>query len=208
MSTVDWGTSPAFCVLSADFWLENTDVISRSALGGGMQTSGVPGAHWKAALVFPKSKAADRHELIGYLRKLNGREHRIALWDLRKFSAAGVQGEPMGTINTVGITVSANAAQFATAVTLAGCGNAKTLLAGDMLSINGQLIEVCETSTASVGGVMSVLVPQRMRLAAAAGTAVTLIKPTAKFVLAGDVHSMRDHAMYDQFAIDLEEVFA
>lgn len=207
MSEYAWGTSEAFRVSSCDMWLENTDVVVRGAFGGGQQTSGVPGAHWMAALTFPIDRSDRRMELLGFLRKLNGKQHRIALWDLRKFSAAGVQGSPAGTINPTGVTVNATAAQFATTLQLAGCGNVKTLQPGDMFAVNGQLVENCELVTSDAGGVMTVLVPQMLRSQATAGTSVTLVKPTALFVLAAPFHGPRSHAMHESFAIDLEEVF-
>lgn len=207
MSTYAWGTGRPFDCSNADYWLSGTDITTRSVLGGGQQTSGVPGAHWLASLTFAPDQSANRHTLIGFLRKLNGKEHRIALWDVRKFSAAGVQGSPAGTINTSGVTVSVAAAQFASTVTLAGCGAGATLLAGDMLGIGGQLIENPETATANGSGVMTVQVPQRLRQAAAAAAAVTLIKPTALFVLSEPFRAPRSRAWYEEFAIELEEVF-
>ena len=207
MSVKTWGTGRAFDVAELDMWLENTDVTVRSLLGGGQQTSGVPGAHWQAAMSFPQDSSSNRLELLAFFRSLNGKEHRIALWDLRKFSAAGVQGSPAGTINTTGVTVNTTAAQFASSVQLAGCGNTKTLSFGDMFSINGQLIECCELATSDAGGLMTVSVPQRLRATATAGAAVTLVKPTALFVLSAPFHGPRSSAFYEPFAIDLEEVF-
>lgn len=202
-----WGTTRAFGVQEFDLWLEDTDVTVRSVLNGGQQTSGVPGAHWRAALSFPSDKSETRLELLAFFRSLNGKEHRIALSDLRKFSAAGVQGSPVGTINTTGVTVSTTALQFATSVTLAGCGIAKTLSFGDMFSINGQLVEACELTTSGAGGLMTVNIPQRLRATATAGAVVTLVKPTALFVLSAPFHGPRSNAFYEPFAVDLEEVF-
>jgi len=208
MTTYAYGTGRAFDVVSADFWLENTDVTVRSAQGGGQQTSGVPGAHWMGTLNYGEDYSVNRLELLGFYRKLNGKQHRIALWDLRKFSAAGVEGSPAGSINTTGVTVNATAAQFATSLELAGCGNATTLMPGDMWSVNGQLVENAELATASAGGIMTVAVPHMLRAAASAGAAVTLIKPTALFVLSGAFHGPRSRAMYEPFSVDIEEVFA
>lgn len=208
MTTYAWPARAGFFPQSLDMWMLDNDIITRSVLGGGQQTGGVPGGHWRAAFMFSKDNSDRRQDLLGFLRGLNGKEHRVALYDMRKFSAAGVQGSPGGTINTSGVTLNATAGQWATSVQLAGCGNATTLKPGDMLSINGQLIENPELATASAGGLMTVRVPHRLRRTAVAATPVTLVKPTALFVLAEPFHGPRIKPWYEDFAVEFEEVFA
>ena len=208
MSVYAWPGTPAFSPSQADLWLENTDIVERSVLGGGQQTTGQPGAHWKMALSFAPAAPTPRLELLGFLRMLNGKEHRVTLWDLRKYGIGNNRGWPSGTINPTGVTVSAAVPQFGITALLTGCGAGKTLLPGDMFGINGQLIENCQLATADTGGAMTVLIPQRLRAAAAAGAPVTLIQPTAKFVLSSVFHGPRVPAMYDAFMVEFEEVFA
>lgn len=207
MSEYAWpGTAP-FLTKQTDMWLENTDVVERSVFGGGQQTSGQPGAHWQMSLLFPKDHSAARLQLAGFLRKLNGKEHRALLWDFRKFGLGG-HGYPAGTINTTGVQVKTSKAQFGITLDLKNCGADATLLPGDMWSVNGQLVENCELATADGAGDMTVLVPHRLRATALANAAITLIRPTAKFVLSGNFHLPRDSAMYDEMAVDFEEVFS
>ncbi len=208
MTTYAWPTTRAFMPLQADLWLLNTDVVERSVLGGGQQTSGQPGAHWQMALSFPEDRSDRRQELLGFLRKLNGKEHRVSLWDMRKFGLADAAGYPAGTIATTGVQVKTTVAQFGIALVLKGCGASATLLPGDMFAVNGQLIENCELATADGLGDMTVLVPSRLRAQAAANAAVTLIRPTALFVLADSFHAPRTKAMYESFTVEFEEVFA
>jgi hypothetical protein len=208
MTTYAWPTTYAFLPSQADMWLENTDMVERSVLGGGQQTTGQPGAHWRVALSFPEERSDRRQELLGFLRKLNGKEHRVSLWDLRKFGVADAQGLPAGTINTTGVAIKTTVAQFGISVVFKGCGNTKTLLPGDMFAINGQLIENCELATSDAGGDMTVLIPSRLRAQAAADAAVTLIKPTALFVVADVFHGPRTKAMYEPMVVEFEEVFA
>jgi hypothetical protein len=177
-------------------------------LGAGQQTTAVPGAWWNAALTFSPDTDANRHALLGFLRKLNGKEHRVALWDMRKFGAAGAHGYPAGTIATSGLTLSASAAQFAASISIAGCGAGATLAPGDMIGVGGQLIENPATATANGSGVMTVLVPQRLRAAASSGAAVTVAQPTALFVLKDPFHALRDATRYASFSVEFEEVFA
>lgn len=208
MSTYAWPTARAFCPQQFDLWLPNTDIVERSVLGGGQQTTGQPGAHWQAAMSFPADKSDTRLQLLGFLRKLNGKEHRISLWDLRKFSAASVQGSPAGTINTTGVTVKTAKAQFGITLDIKGCGAGATLQPGDMFNVNGQLIENCELATANGAGEMTVLVPSRLRAAAAVDAPVTLVRPTALFVMSDVFHGPRSSAMYESFVVEFEEVFA
>lgn len=208
MTTYAWPETQAFCPQHADLWLPNTDATERSVLGGGQQTSGQPGAHWQMALSFPEELPVIRRDLLGFLRKLNGKEHRVSLWDLRKFSAGNVHGLPAGTINTTGVQVKTTVAQFGISVVLKGCGAGATLLPQDMFSINGQLIENCELATADGAGDMTVLVPSRLRAQALADAPVTLIKPTALFVLSDVFHGPRGGTLYEPFTVEFEEVFA
>ncbi|EJL77361.1 hypothetical protein PMI15_04683 [Polaromonas sp. CF318] len=208
MTTYAWPSTRAFVPQQADLWLQNTDIVERSVLGGGQQTSGQPGAHWQMAMMFPEDKSVNRQLLLGFLRKLNGKEHRVSLWDMRKFGVADAQGVPAGTITTTGVAVKTTVAQFGISVVFKGCGAGATLLAGDMFSINGQLIENCELATANGSGEMTVLIPSRLRAQALADAPVTLIKPTALFVLSDVFHAPRSSAMYEPFTIEFEEVFA
>lgn len=208
MTTYAWPTTRPFQPDMADMWLENVDVTERSVMGGGQQTSGRPGAHWRMAMTFPVDQPDRRQELLGFLRKLNGKEHRTSIWDLRKYGVASNPGYPAGTINTTGVAVKTTVAQFGIALVLKGCGAGGTLLPGDMWSVNGQLVENCELATADGAGDMTVLVPQRLRAQAAADAAVTLIRPTALFVVADTFHGPRSPAMYDPMTVEFEEVFA
>lgn len=208
MTTYAWPYTRPFMALQADMWLEGTDVTERSVLGGGQQTTGRPGAHWRMVMSLPADQPAYRQELLGFLRKLNGKEHRVSLWDFRKFGVANAHGSPAGTIATSGVAVKTTVAQFGISLVLKNCGAGATLNAGDMWSVNGQLIENCELATANGSGEMTVLVPQRLRAQALADAAVTLVRPTALFVLASEVHGPRTAAMYEEMIIEWEEVFA
>ncbi|MES2909836.1 MAG: hypothetical protein V4718_00520 [Pseudomonadota bacterium] len=208
MAAYDYPLTRPFIPAGMDLWQPNNDVVERSVFGGGQQSSGQPGAHWMAALSFNEDISERRLELGGLLRKLNGKEHRLRLWDMRKFSTAGVQGSPAGTIATTGVQVKTLAAQFATTLVLKGCGAGATLLPGDMFSVNGQLLENCALATADGAGDMTVLVPSRLRASAAVNAAVTLVRPTALFVLADTFHLPRGPKFYEPFIVEFEEVFS
>lgn len=207
MQILDWPYTQPFLTTQSDMWLEDVNVTERSSQGGGQQTTARPGAHWRYSMTMPRDNAERRQVLLGFLRSLNGKENGVRLWDMRKFGLNNAHGSPAGSINTVGVTVRVTANQFANEVSLQGCGVGKTLLQGDMLSINGQLIENCFAPVGDINGNLTVIVPQRLRATAVAGTPVTLVRPTAVFVLADVVHGPRSSALYEEMMIEWEEVF-
>jgi hypothetical protein len=62
----------------------------------------------------------------------------------------------------------------------------RTVQAGDMLGIGGQLVRVVANATADGTGALAVEFLPRLRAAAAQGSVVTWDKPTATFMLKGD----------------------
>lgn len=185
MTTYAWPFKKIFLPEQMNWGAESRTLSSESILSGSIQTSGTPGKRWKVGMNLPPASynvRTNRMEIEGFLDRLNGKEHRVSLWHMGRKGIGGY-GYPAGTINQTGVTVSVNAAQFATAITLTGCGANKILLAGDMLSVNGQLLMNPDTATASGAGVMVLPVISRLRVAASIGQAVVLIRPTATFIL-------------------------
>lgn len=185
MTTYAWPFKKIFLPEQMNWGAESRTLSTESLLSGAVQTSGTPGKRWKVSMNLPASSykvRTNRMEVEGFLDRLNGKEHRVSLWHMGRKGIGGY-GYPAGTINQTGITVAFNAAQFASSVTLAGCGAYTTLLAGDMFSVNGQLIMNPETVTSFSDGTMNLPKITRLRMAAIAGQPVVLIRPTATFVL-------------------------
>jgi hypothetical protein len=182
MSTFDWPLTAGFLPEQFSLDPESRTLASESILSGSVQTSGTPGMRFKCHMVLPSAAAVDRAAVEGFLSKLNGREHRVRLWHFTRPGVGGY-GYPMGSINQNGVTVSVAAAQFASTITLAGCGANKTLQAGDFFSVNGQLLLNPDTVVANGSGVMVLPAISRLRVAAAAGQAVTLVRPYSTFVM-------------------------
>lgn len=149
--------------------------VFQSPLSGFTQTSSLPGSRWGWSVDWGPSRSAHRQSLEGLLTRLSGREHRLQLWDMKR-------PRPRGTINTSGVTASA-AVQFATTLTLNGCGASTTLLSGDWFSVGGQLLMCVVDATANGSGVMTVEFRHMLRAAVSGGAAVTLIQPTALYIL-------------------------
>lgn len=149
--------------------------VTRSPLTGDTKTVSSPGGWWSAELTYPDQHQDERGVLEGLIDTITRSEHRLQLWGLSR-------PQPRGTCNLTGVTVGVAAAQFAQQVTLYGCGAGRTLAAGDMLGIGGQLCRVAFAATANVSGQMTVQLTGDLRQARAAGTAVVLDRPTALFV--------------------------
>lgn len=202
MATYTYPTTRAWMPRS-QYWGTRTNTrTNTSALNGASQTVTLPGSRWLVTMSYPQQTQAERSALMALLFKVSGGEHLLALGDM-------AQPRPRGSINLTGVTASA-AAQFATSVALNGCGNARTLLAGDKFAIAGQLLVCTDDATASAGGVMTVSFRHMLRAAVTGGASVTLDGPTALFqLLATDIGSQSDPAARTgSLSFDLVEAFA
>jgi hypothetical protein len=211
MSTYDWpALKKHFQPEQMNWGAESRTLSTESILSGSVQTSGTPGKRWKVGINLPASSykvRSKRMEIEGFLDRLNGKEHRVSLWHMGRKGIGGY-GYPVGNINQTGVTVGANAAQFASTITLAGCGANTLLMAGDFFSFNGQLIMNPSTTQANGSGVMVLPAITRLRLAATAGQPVTLVRPTATFVLDSNSWTSGYSLGANQtMGIDFSEVF-
>ncbi len=180
MAIYTWPTGGrAFALTALTISQHHNQRANRSELSGAIQTVSLPGMRWGASLDFPVHTWDERADLEGFLTQLSGMEHRLELWDLAR-------AQPRGTCNTAGVTASA-AAQFASALTLNGCGANATLKAGDWLKLTtasgAQLLQVAADATANGSGVMTAQVRAMLRGAVTVGAAVTLTRASALFVL-------------------------
>lgn len=178
MSTYDWPA--AWVPTQQRLIVRHNQGVSVSPLSGYVQTNTHPGSRWGWALDFPAMSQANRAAFEALVVKLQGREHRVRLWDHKR-------PVPRGSINTSGVTTSGTIAQFGTSCTLIGCGASATLLAGDWLRLGAsgaQLVMVTDDVAADGSGVMtSVSFRHMARASVASGTAVTLVKPSALYIL-------------------------
>lgn len=185
MTVYAWPFTPGFIPEQMNWGAENRTMSTESILSGAIQTTGVPGKRWKVGMNIPAKSYKDRTArmaLEGFLDRLGGKEHRVTLWHMGRKGVGGY-GYPAGTINQTGVTVGAAAAQFASSLTLQGCGANTVLMAGDFFSVNGQLIMNPATVQASAGGIMVLPAITRLRTAQLVGQPVVLVRPTATFVL-------------------------
>ena len=181
----EWPFKQGFIPEQMNWGAESRTLASESVISGAIQTSGVPGKKWQVGLNIPASSYNDRSvrmELEGFLDRLNGREHRVTLWHMGRKGIGGY-GYPQGTINQSGVTIATTSTQFASSISFAGCGANATLKAGDMFGVNGQLFLNPTTVTADGAGILAIPLISRLRVAASSGQPVTLVRPTAMFIL-------------------------
>lgn len=211
MTVYAWPFKEGFIPEQMNWGAESRTLASESILSGAIQTMGVPGKRWKVGMNLPAKsyhERATRMEVEGFLDRLGGKEHRVSLWHMGRKGIGGY-GYPTGTINQTGVTVSVTANQFATSITLAGCGAGTTLKAGDFFSVNGQLIMNPADATADGSGVMVLPLITRLRVQAVVTTAIVLQRPTATFILDSNTWTSSYGLGANQgLGLDFTEVFS
>ena len=205
MTTYAWPNTRDFLPRSAEWRIVDPNQRSNdSPLSGYSQTVSMPGAKWGWVLEFGHHDDARREAIEAFLLRLSGRQHRISLWDLKR-------PRPRGTCNLGGVTLQASAAQFAETLQLTGCGAGRTLLAGDWIGLaTGQVVRTVADATANGAGQMTVEVRHMLRTAAAAGSAVTLDRPSALYVRTDSNLAMprQPGRAQPEFTVEFVETFA
>lgn len=199
-------SSPGFCPKQFQPGADPQTLAVRSILNQSIQTQGMPGKLWVFGMVLPATTnpriAAQRE---AWFDALNGQEVRVNIWHFgrRGGPLGNLRGYPMGTINTTGVQVNANTAQFAQSIVLKGAGAGKTFEAGDMMKIGNQLIMNPALVTADGAGLITVAITSGLRAAALANEPVTLIRPTVQCVLSDPQwRSTYEPGVMGEFGID------
>ncbi len=177
----------------------------RSPFDGTLQTGSSQGPRWQCSLELRPMTEADAVEIQAFVMKLRGQANRALL----PYFARKV---PRGTISLSGVTVNGALAQGASQVTLAGAGNAKTLLTGDLMKLGDQVVMVVDgpyTSDAA-GAMASVKFEYPLRAAVAHGAGVTLDTPTARYILrnAESGWETRQPVITEIMGLEFEEDFS
>lgn len=203
MTTYAWPTDPRHVPQTAALRVIVNARHNMSSENGVSQTVTRPGSRWGWSLTMPPMRTSVRDDFEGWLVGLSGMEHRVSTWDWKRPT-------PRGTCNLTGVTLNATAAQWVTSVQLTGCGAGATLLRGDWLAIGSQLCRVVADAAANGSGVMTVEIRHALRAQAGSGTAVTLNKPTALYILTEPTIELprQPGPVQPSFGLDLVEVFA
>lgn len=122
MTTYDWPSIETLRLGRHELKvIDNLQRMHESPLSGAIQTQSLPGARWGYDITIPAHYTDLRRQVEAMLIRLSGRQHRLRLWDIKN-------PVPAGNIALTGVTLGAAAAQFATALQLAGCWPANNRL--------------------------------------------------------------------------------
>lgn len=163
---------------SLNWILASNGMEFTSPLTGSVQSSELPGARWKCSFTMKAVAGDDADAFRALLARLRGKANSVLLHAMDRPT-------PKGTIALAGVTLGAAASAGATSVQLAGCGAGATLKTGDYFGVAGELKLCVATATADGAGAMSVTFEPAARADWANGAAVTLARPTARFMATG-----------------------
>lgn len=187
MTTYTLPNTSVFCPSSFQIGLLPNIISSETApFSGRYKTIEVPGARWAVTIGFPPGDNDTRAAQAAFFSLLRGKANRLSLWNIPN-------PVPRGTLQS-NTTLSSSASQHAAVVNIAA-STGLTLLAGDMIGIalaaGGTHLVMVTQDVTSVGGVMtSVPIAAPLRGAANSGAVVTVIRPTATFILDDEIVSL------------------
>lgn len=178
-----------FDVSRCSFKLNTNQRVHASSLSLSEQAVDMLSERWTVSLDLAVNTHARAAQAEAFVASMRGQTNIVALYHVAR-------PQPRGTIAGAK-TLAAAAAQGAASVSITATG---TLLAGDMFNVatptGGVLLLIAAADCTSVGGVITVPMGNRLRVALASGAAVTTSQPTALFRLlsAGDVVYVRGMA--------------
>lgn len=194
MSTIAWPTG--IYPRSFAMWLKSVQRVHASPTGGSEQAVDLLNDRWMVSMEIPADLHATNTALEAFINALRGQTNTCNLYHFGRPAVRGTM-----TSATCGA-----ASQGASSVTLTVTGT-KTLLAGDMIGIGGQLLQVAADASGTT--TVAVTLVNRLRSAITAGAAVTFAAPTATFRLINTpAVTYRGGAFTDSIALEFAEVVA
>lgn len=200
MANYNYPTDRIFIPRSIIWSFRDNARVFESQLSGAIQSTSVPGTRWACSLIFDNHLPEDRAQIEGFFSLIR-RQNRIVMHRLDRPRA-------LGTINSGGVLLNSSLAQFGSTAVLKNCGANKLLKAGSMIGIGSQLFMTAFDAVSDGSGIMSVTLSIPSRLTHGADTAVTLDKPTAKWMYnSNGADFARSGQVATPLTIDLVEVF-
>ena len=200
MANYNYPTDRIFIPRSIIWSFRDNARVFESQLSGAIQSTSVPGTRWACSLIFDNHLPEDRAQIEGFFSLIR-RQNRIVMHRIDRPKA-------LGTINSGGVLLNSVLAQFGSTAVLKNCGANKLLKAGSMLGIGSQLFMTAFDAVSDGSGIMSVTLSIPSRLTHGADTAVTLDKPTAKWMYnSNGADFARSGQVATPLTIDLVEVF-
>jgi len=142
-----------------------------SPYGGSEQVADFGNDRWMITLTLPRDRPEIAARNEAFLNALRGKTNTCLMWHMK-------QRVPLGTMRG---TPTAQAAAAGTQLIGINTTAGATLLAGDMIGVAGLLLQAGADAIADGSGLMPVLLANKLRVAVAAGSAVTWDRPTASF---------------------------
>lgn len=177
MTTLTWPTFARATPRGIDWSLQANTQSFPSPLSGSVQTVEMPGAKWKVGFLLENLVESDSATFQAFMVKLRGRAGRFYLHNFARPT-------PRGTLT--GTPLVMGAAQTGNTLIIDGCAVGATLLAGDFFGVNGELKMVVADAAANGSGQMTLTLEPPLRSSPADNAAITLVQPTATFMLAND----------------------
>jgi hypothetical protein len=226
MTTYAW---PGWCVNRWQMAIAPNILTFTGPYTPAVQTLDLGGERWKISFdTTPGNSRIAAGEREAFWDRLLGSVNRVQMWNLGRPVPLGtlrLGGQSIPVVNgaLAAVSVVNGALQPVTviggypatiAATPAGSNtvtffavNGRTLLPGDMLGINGQLVRVVATSTAASGQMTVEFLP-RLRNAVPAYTAIVWDRPTATFMLLSDnVPTVLRPVIYEGASVEMIETF-
>ena len=176
MADINWDANllyPSSMTMGLTF---NTLRLPPNPLTGSMRTVGMPGARWVATLSWDLLNRDKADPIRALLLKLRGQANRLVIWDLVQPLFRGVGGGSPTVNGGSQVGVSLN-------ITGATPNITNWALPGDKFAVNGEL-KICVASANTNGsGQTTLTFEPALRASPSNGAAITIIQPTAKFVL-------------------------
>ena len=200
MANYNYPTDRIFIPRSIIWSFRDNARVFESQLSGAIQSTSVPGTRWACSLIFDNHLPEDRAQIEGFFSLIR-RQNRIVMHRLDRPKA-------LGTINSGGVLLNSILAQFGSVAVLKNCGANKLLKAGSMIGIGSQLFMTAFDAVSDGSGIMSVTLSIPSRASYTTNTAVTLDKPTAKWMYnSNGADFARSGQVATPLTIDLVEVF-
>lgn len=200
MANYNYPTDRIFIPRSIIWSFRDNARVFESQLSGAIQSTSVPGTRWACSLIFDNHLPEDRAQIEGFFSLIR-RQNRIVMHRLDRPTA-------LGTINSGGVLLNSALAQFGSIAVLKNCGANKLLKAGSMLGIGSQLFMTAFDAVSNGSGIISVTLSIPSRTSYATNTAVTLNKPTAKWMYnSNGADFARSGQVATPLTVDLVEVF-
>jgi hypothetical protein len=175
MATVAWPNTAAFVPSALEVQLRPQVRLAESIYTGQVTSFETPFSAWWLTVTLTSQSPADRAAVEAFLHTVRGPANRVTMWHHMRPVPRGTQ--QANTTTAAGAALGASSAS----INLSG-----SLLAGDMISIaltagGTALVQVTADQTST--GAQTVQFAPQLRGAVSNGAVVTVIRPTALFIL-------------------------